>query len=66
MKRHEEPDAELIKEVYARFGLAYYESECLHKELCIVHAIASFRSKSDITCPRLEEKLSYAFSLTLG
>ncbi len=61
-----EPDAELIKEVYARFGLAYYESECLHRELGIVLAIVPFQSKLVVTRPRVEEKLAYAFSLTLG
>ena len=66
MTLHEEPDEELIKEVYARFGLAYYESECLHRGLCHVLAIASFHSQSDITRPRVEEKLVHAFSLTLG
>ena len=34
-----EPDGELIRELYARFGLAYYESECLHRKLCFVHGI---------------------------
>jgi hypothetical protein len=33
------PDEELIKEVFYRFGLAYYESECLHKELCNIYAL---------------------------
>lgn len=66
MTLYDEPDAELIKEVYARFGLAYYESECLHRGLCIALAIASFQSQLHITRPRVEEKLSHAFSLTLG
>ncbi len=66
MTLYNEPDAELIKEVYARFGLAYYESECLHRELCIILAFTSFQSKLNITRPRIEEKLVHAFSLTLG
>jgi len=66
MTLYNEPDAELIKEVYARFGLAYYESECLHRELCMILAFTSFQSKLNITRPRIEEKLVHAFSLTLG
>jgi len=60
------PTEELIKETYAHFGLAYYLSECVHKELCHIQAFASFQSPSHITRPRMEEKLSYAYSLTLG
>lgn len=62
----EEPGGELIREVYARFGLAYSNSECLHKTLCHIYALASFRDREDITRPRLEEKLAYTYSLTLG
>ena len=62
----EEPNGELIKEIYAQFGLAYYESECLHKELCNIFAIGSFTNREDITGPRVEEKMAHAFSLTLG
>lgn len=63
---YEEPSEELIKEVYARFGLAYYHGECLHRGLCHIHAFASFISPEGITLPRVEEKLAYAYSLTLG
>ena len=63
---NDNPSEELIKETYARFGLAYYHSECLHRELCHIHAIASFQTSSVITRPRMEEKLAYAYSLTLG
>jgi hypothetical protein len=57
---------ELIKEVYAHFGLAYYLGEVLHRGLCNTYALLSFEKPKDITRPRLEEKFSYAFSLTLG
>ena len=57
---------ELSKEVYAHFGSAYFFSECLHRGLCNVFAMLTFRSKSDITGPRLEEKLKQVYSLTLG
>lgn len=57
---------DLIREVYAQFGLSYYFSECLHKGLCNVYALLTFQDSKDMTRPRLEEKLAYAFSLTLG
>lgn len=63
---NEQDGDELIKEVYTRFGLAYYESECLHRELCMILAFNSFQNKLNITRPRIEEKLLDAFSLTLG
>lgn len=62
----DEPRGELIKEAYAKFGLAYYESECIHRGLCILYAHGSFESRSDFTGPRYEEKLALAFSKTLG
>lgn len=58
--------SELIKEVFARFGTAYYESEVLHRGLCNVYASATFDDPKSVTRPRLQEKLSYAYSLTLG
>jgi hypothetical protein len=61
-----EPNEILIKEVYARFGLAYYESECLYRGLCNLYTFATFDSKQDITGPRIEEKFAYAFSKPLG
>ena len=66
MNYSDDPPEDLIKETYAHFGLAYYLSECVHKELCHIQAFASFQSASQITRPRIEEKLSYAYSLTLG
>lgn len=63
---HGETNEELIKEVYARFGLAYYYSECLHRGLCHIYVFGSFLQPDDITRPRVEEKLAYAYSLTLG
>lgn len=57
---------ELIKEVFAQFGAAYYHSEVLHRGLCNVYALATFEKAEDITRPRIEEKFSLAYSLTLG
>lgn len=57
---------ELIKEVFARFGTAYYESELLHRGLCSVYALATFDNPESVTRPRIDEKLTYTYSLTLG
>jgi hypothetical protein len=58
--------SELIKEVFARFGTAYYESEVLHRGLCNIYALATFDKPENVTRPRMDEKLTYAYSLTLG
>lgn len=57
---------ELIKEVFARFGVAYYHSEVVHRGLCHVYALMTFERKDHVTLPRLHEKLAHAYSLTLG
>lgn len=62
----EQPDDDLIREMYARFGLAYYQSECLHRGLCIILAWSGLPSRDLITRPRVDERLAQAFSLTLG
>jgi hypothetical protein len=61
-----ETQEELIKEVFAQFGAAYYHSEVLHRGLCNIYALAAFDKAEDVTRPRIEEKLATAFSLTLG
>lgn len=62
----DKPDDDLIREMYARFGLAYYQSECLHRELCLVLALTDLPPRDLVTRPRVDERLSMAFSLTLG
>jgi hypothetical protein len=57
---------DLLKEVFAQFGLAYYQSECLHRGLCICYAAGPFKDKFHATRPYYEERLAYAFALTLG
>lgn len=56
----------LIKELYARFGLAYFEAECLHRGLCNVYMVAPFAVPDGITGPRVDERMSEAFAMTLG
>ncbi|MDD5068967.1 MAG: hypothetical protein PHN89_05240 [Candidatus Pacebacteria bacterium] len=57
---------DLTKELFTCFGLAYYHSECLYRELCHTHALATFSDPKNVTRPRIEEKLAYAYSLTMG
>ena len=59
-------ESELIKDMYAGFGVAYFESEVLHRNLCNIYALGSFDSPACFTHPRFEEKLGFAYSLTLG
>lgn len=66
MLTDDRPDNELIRELYAMFGLAYYNSECLHRSLAILLAYSKLPPLPDIIRPRAEENLSQAFSLTLG
>ena len=61
-----EPTDDLVREMYARFGLAYYHSEVLHRGLCIILAMSDLPRKDLITRPRVEERLAHAFFLTLG
>ena len=60
------PDYELTRELYARFGLAYYQSECLHRNLCMAYALAPFALPDGITGPRVDERMAEAFGMTLG
>lgn len=55
-----------VKEVYARFGLAYYHAEVLHRGLCNLYALSCIPEGGGITRPRFEEHLLEAYSSTLG
>jgi hypothetical protein len=55
-----------VKEIYARFGLAYYHAEVLHRGLCNLYALSRIPEEGGITGPRLEEHLTEAYSSTLG
>jgi len=61
-----QPTDDLVHELYARFGLAYYHSEVLHRGLCIILAMSVLPRRDMITRPRVEERLAQAFSLTFG
>ena len=41
----------------AGFGLAYYESECLLRDLCNAYAVAPFAGPEGVTGPRVDERM---------
>ena len=61
-----EGQLDLAKEAFALFGAAYFHSELIHRELSMAFASLTFEDPAHITGPRVEEKLSRAFSMTLG
>jgi hypothetical protein len=42
MDPSDDPADDLVREMYARFGLAYYYSEVLHRGLCNIYAMIDF------------------------
>lgn len=66
MAMPEEPSEEEVKEVYARFGLAYYFSEVLHRGLCNAYALAPFEEEDEMSGMRVDERFDFAWSTTLG
>ena len=59
------PDEDLTREAYARFGLAYYMTECVYRGLVHMFAILPF-GPTDATRPRIEERMKAAEQMTLG
>ena len=39
------PDHDKIRELYAMFGLAYYQSEGLHREPCLIFGPSANRTR---------------------
>lgn len=56
----------MIRDVYAGFGYAYFQSECLHRELCTAFVILELRSSGPVPRPRIDELFGRVFSWTLG
>lgn len=63
---HEVPHADELREVFARFGRAYYYAEVLSRGLLALCALYQLPKVGPITRPRVEELLSEAFKLTMG
>jgi hypothetical protein len=52
--------------LYANFGLAYFQSECLHRELCNFYMLKRVVGSTGMTRRRTEEIYMTAVSMTLG
>ena len=61
-----EPSEDEIKELYARFGRAYFFADVLHRGLCNFYALAHLPAEGPVTQPMVEENLAVAFAATLG
>jgi hypothetical protein len=61
-----EPTSDDVKEVYARFGLAYYQAEVLYRGLCNLYCASQVPPTGPVTRHRVEEHLRTAFEMTLG
>ena len=55
---NDQSNDELIRDLYATFGLAYYQSECLHRGLCIALTYLGLPQADFLTRPRVEELLA--------
>jgi hypothetical protein len=60
------PEADEVRELFARFGRAYYYAEVLSRGLLNLCALSKLPKEGPITRPRAEEHLREAFRLTLG
>lgn len=60
------PDGDKVRELFARFGRAYYYAEVLHRGLCNLYSLSRIPERGPVTRLRLEEHLRDAFKLTLG
>ena len=61
-----EPTSDDVKEVYSRFGLAYYAAEVLYRGLCNLYCESQVPPTGPVTRHRVEEHLRTAFAMTLG
>ena len=59
-------DPEQIKEVYARFGLAMYQAQCLEQQLALILATKYGPGPTTLSNTEFENVLDALFSRTLG
>ena len=64
--RWREPEADEVRELFARFGRAYYHADVLHRGLCNLYSLSRIPDRGPVTRLRVEEHLRDAFKLTLG
>ena len=60
------PEADEVRELFARFGRAYYYADVLHRGLCNLYSLSRIPEIGPVTRLRVEEHLRDAFKLTLG
>ncbi len=61
-----DPESEEIKEIYAQYGLAAYQAQCLERSMAILLAVAYGPDPSNITRGQFDELLHSNFKKTLG
>ena len=59
-------DAEQIKEVYARFGLAMYQAQCLEQQLALILATKYGPGPTTLSNTEFDNVLDALYSRTLG
>ena len=59
-------DPEQIKEVYARFGLAMYQAQCLEQQLALILATKYGPDPTTLSNTEFDNVLDALFSRTLG
>ena len=64
--KHIDPESEQIREVYARFGLAMYQAQCLERQLAIILATKYGPGPTRVTRKDLDALLGRMFKRTLG
>ncbi|MDB5048947.1 MAG: hypothetical protein JWO30_2018 [Fibrobacteres bacterium] len=66
MKEESTDINDLMYELHACFGMTYFASECLHRELCNYYMVKMASLSPGMTRKRLEEIYTTAESMTLG
>jgi hypothetical protein len=59
-------ESEAVKEVYAYYGLAMYQAQCLEFQLCILLTIQNILLRKNVTRQQYDELLGGASQKTLG
>ena len=66
IEEHVEFDPDQTREVYARFGLAIYQAQCLERQLAIILATKYGPGPANATREELDDVLERLFSKSLG
>ncbi len=66
IEKHVEIDPEQIREVYALFGMAMYQAQCLERQLAIILATKYGPGPANVTREELDDILARLFSKSLG